>query len=85
MIKVRRKEFDGVVRADGIEIGNQLEFEVPEHIAHFFKELGYEVEMPEFDLSEVELAEGGEEGGDEEVPIVRRRGRPRKNREENEE
>ena len=42
-MRVVRKEFDGITQAFGVYIGNALEFEVPDHIAHFFKELGYEV------------------------------------------
>lgn len=52
MIKVRRKEFDGITLAYGVDIGNNLEFEVTDRVAHFFKELGYEVEMPKLEEDE---------------------------------
>lgn len=42
-VKVRRKEFDGITLAYGVNIGHALEFEVPRERAHMFKELGYEV------------------------------------------
>lgn len=42
-MKIRRKKFDGVTRAYGVFIGQELEFEVPDNLAHFFvNELGYE-------------------------------------------
>lgn len=42
-VKVRRREFDGITLAYGVNIGHALEFEVPKDRAHMFKELGYEV------------------------------------------
>ncbi|MEM2695848.1 MAG: hypothetical protein QXU09_02805 [Thermoproteota archaeon] len=42
-VKVRRREFDGITLAYGVNIGHALEFEVPKDRVHMFKELGYEV------------------------------------------